>query len=331
MSSSSSPSPSLTGWFLCPAPSSSESSENGWTRRGLGASGLAERYDRGLAFVRDIQAPAIGTFVSEMGASVGQRVVLLGASALNAFSWFRLPSFNWTWVGGDRTVNNFYTTREGAEPAAPPREVVKETVTVVHDWSKADLSGLGDELKRELKTYVDGLMGDKERIWEEKSELSCRGESPPLGCLSGISFAANFEREEKKKVNPDLQLKVFLENNQLFVSELVSSVQRTLDLSDWEDKLKELRHQILETRGDLQEVKRKEELLMVHINEIIRQRVAEIVEIHLTAARKEEAAAAVSVEKTEVVRETATLANEEEVKRLIVGALKVYDADKVRD
>lgn len=317
-------------WF-CPLSNTFlSSSSSSWSA--YGSSLLAEKYNRGVDFVQRLEVPPIGAYVSEAGSKAGEKIVLIGASALNALSWLRLPNFNWTWVGGERTVNNFFTSG-----SAESTTTVKERVTVVHDWSKADLSGLRDELRQELKVYVDRLMGEKERQREKRS-LSAEEVDNVLNLLldklkAGDYFKLDLTEENFRMIFMDMRTR-FLEDNQVFMSQLMKSVQGSLDLSAWDEKLKELRMEILGTRDDLstlvgdvdrmkREMVREEDLqslkesLMAYINEMIKQKVTEVVSIHWMSLKE------AGTNKIE-----GSLANEDEVRRLIVGALKVYDADK---
>lgn len=294
--------------------------------------------------------PPIGAIISESGSKAMEKVSLLGATAVNAFGWFRWPSFNFTWNGGksnSTTVNNFFGGGE-KETVQKIQERIVERVTVVHDWTKADLSALKEELRKELRVYVDGLMGEKEKQWSERDRAFSNEEVDNLMNVlleklkAGNYFKLDLTQENFRAIFIEMRQR-FLDDNEVFVSRLVESVQGSLDLSSLEDKLEALRVQILGVKGEVrgvndevQKVKeemvkhddlhRLKEVLMSYINEMIKQKVTEVVAVHWSEAQKETV-----VKETESVQlETGagSLANEDEVRRMITGALKVYDADK---
>lgn len=310
---------------------------------------LSEKFERSRELVRNLEVPPIGTYVSEAGSKAGEKIGLLGASALSAFSWIRWPSFNFTWNGGETktTIVNNFINRESAGVEKVEEKIV-ERVTVVHDWSKADLSGLREELRKELKTYVDGLMGDQEKRWEQRRGLSSEEVDNLMNLLldklkAGDYFKLDLTQENFRAIFLEMRQR-FLGDNEVFVRRLVESVQGSLDLSSWDEKLEVLRVQILgdkadliRANGEMDKLKKEmttradlgslKEALMAYINEMIKQRVTEVVSVHLVNVQKEASATSRS-SSPDRDPPAAPSTNEDEVRRLITGALKVYDADK---
>lgn len=339
-----------TGLYCC----GSSETTTAWSpfAAALGSSKLllTEKYEQGVELVKSLEVPPIGAYVSEAGSKASEKIGLLGASAVSAFGWIRWPSFNFTWNEGEK--NYFYGVGGGGgggKAAKVVEERIVEKVTVVHDWSKADLSGLRDELRKELKLYVDGLMVEKDKQWEAaRRGLSSEEVDNLMNLLleklrAGDYFKLDLTQENFRAIFLEMRQR-FLDDNEVFVSRLVESVQGSLDLSSWEDKLAALKLQILGTKGDvtrvaedLERMKKEmtthddlgalKEALMAYINEMIKQKVTEVIEVHLVnVQRKAEVSAGSKSEASDA--SIATLANEDEVRRLIVGALKVYDADK---
>lgn len=315
-----------------------------------------------------LEVPPVGAYVREAGSKAGEKIVLMGTSALSAFGWLSWPSWNWnwTWIGGGGG------SRDGA---------TIERMTVVHDWSQADSSKMGDALREELKIYVDGLMGAKhqdilqttnnyffqlnaqhevkireiveqtlaERQREfEKRSLSGEEVDNLMNLLleklrAGDYFKLALTEENFRKIFLDMRQR-FLNDNEVFLDRLLDDprlkvfVQRTsqgaVDMSSWDEKLEQLRLHLGALRGDLdgvagsvegakREMNRDADLealkqtLMAYINQMIKEKVHEVVSLNLVNVQSEKAGSAGH-----------SLANEDAVRRLIVGALKVYDADK---
>lgn len=318
---------------------------------------LVEKYQRGVEVMQSLEMPPIGGYVNEAGSRAGEKIVLLGASALNALSWFKLPSFNWTWsaggVGGDSdwTINNYFSNivGGGGSKETVHERVIERVVREVPDWSKVDLSGLRDELKRELKGYVDSLMAErkKEAVDENRSRsLSAEEIENILNLLleklrAGDYFKLDLTEDNLRSIFLDMRQR-FLQDNEVFMSQLITSIQGSLDLSSWDEKLRELKRQILGTTEELSglredgeriraemvredDLKALKETLMTYINEMIKLRVTEVVSVHLVNIKNTES---LSGPDNKVDSTTVSTTNDDEVRRLIAGALKVYDADK---
>lgn len=355
-------------FWMCPLWTTMASSSSSY-----GAAFIADRYTKSVEAIRNInvEVPPVGTYVREAGNVAGEKIVLIGTSALNALGgWLVWPSFNWnwTWIGGSSNGGTI-------------KETIVERTTIVHDWSRADSSKLGDELRKELKIYVDGLMGEKhadilqttnnyffqlnaehevkireivekiltERQKEyEKRSLSVEEVDNLMNLLleklrAGDYFKLDLTEENFRKIFLDMRQR-FLNDNEIFLDKLLddprlkifvqSTSQEFVDMSSWEKKLEQLRAHLGQLRGDVdglatnvegvkEETKRDADLealketLMAYINQMIKDKVQEVVSLNLVNMQREATRGS-----------TTNLANEDEVRRLIVGALKVYDADK---
>lgn len=319
----------------------------------LGASSslLAEKYEQSVEVMKNLQMPPIGEYVTEAGNRASEKIVMMSTSALGMFSWLRWPSFNFTWNGGhsrSSVLNQFFVSSGGGEKEKIIQEKIVERV-VVHDWSAADLSGLREELKKELKTYVDGLIVEKERKWNGQPRSLSNEEVENLMNLlleklrAGGYFKLDLTQENFRAIFLEMRQR-FLDDNEVFVGRLVTQIQGSLDLSSWDEKLEALRTMVLGVKNDLgvmdkdlarvksvmatqEDLKGLKEALMAYINEMIKQKVTEIVSVQLLR-NKEEQVVATGGSGGDPPKGTVSLANEDEVRRLISGALKVYDADK---